>query len=342
LVFFTIAAALLLSNIFDLLNKIRGISISTGLFAKLIFLKLPYLVSEMLPLNAMLAMFLMNYILAKRNELSVIWGSGVSIFSMIIPIASATFILGVFITTIVNPISTHMLVKYESMESKLMERKAPSLTLSNLGVIISERFDGQHRVHVAKSLSVAEKKMLHVTILLADQNNNFLERVEADEAMLDNGDIRLSDVKIFDQNGDRIDKNELSLPTTLAIDNFVDGITVPDHLSFWKLPEAISNLSEAGLPTIKHKLHYYKILLRPIYMVAYLLIASCFMLKDTRENGTKPLVLGVFVGFTTYLAMQILTNILVYKGVNVVIAMVFPTMVIILLSIFIILHLRMD
>jgi lipopolysaccharide export system permease protein len=342
LIFFVIAVALLLSNIFDLLNKVRGVSISASLFIKLIFLKLPYLLSELLPLNAMLAMFLMNYILAKRNELGIIWGSGVSIFRLVTPIAIATLVVGIFFTTILNPIATNMLVTYENMEAKLLERKSPNLTLSNLGIIISEHLDEYRRIHVAKSLAVNEKKMMHVTILFADQNNNFIKRLEAHEAILDDGKIELSNVKIFDQYGERIDKDTLSIPTTLAIDNFVEGITAPDHLNFWKLPEAINNLSNAGLPNIKYKLYYYKILLRPISMVAYLLIAACFMLKDTRQTGSSSLIFGIFIGFTIYLAIQIITNILIYKGVNIVISMALPTLVIILLSSIAILHLRMD
>jgi lipopolysaccharide export system permease protein len=342
LIFFVISVALLLSNIFDLLNKTRGVSISGGLFIELIFLKLPYLASELLPLNSMLAMFLMNYVLAKRNELGVIWGSGVSVFALVAPIALAAFIVGIFTTTMLNPIATDMLVIYENMEAKLLDRKSPNLTLSNLGIIISENLDGKRRIYVAKSLAVHERKMMHVTILFADSNNNFIERLEADEAILDHGKIELRDVKIFDQHGERIDKETLSIPTTLEIENFVEGITVPDHLSFWKLPEAINNLSDAGLPNIKHKLHYYKILFRPISMVAYLFIAACFMLKDTRQTGTSSLVLGVFIGFAIYLMIQIITNILIYKGVNVVISMALPTLVIILLSSIAILHLRMD
>ncbi len=342
LVLFVISVALLLSNIFDLLNKIRGVSINASLFIQLIFLKLPYLLCELLPLNTMLAMFLMNYILAKRNEIGVMCGSGVSIFTLVTPIASAVLLVGIFTTALINPIATHMLVKYEYMEAKLLERKSPNFTLSNLGIIISEHYAGERRVHVAKSLAVPEKKMMHVTILFADKNNNFIERLEADEAILDNGNIELNNVKIFNQHGERLDKGSYTIPTTLAIDNFVEGITVPDHLSFWKLPEAINNLSDAGLPTIKHKMHYYKILFRPVAMVAYLLIASCFMLKDTRQNGANSLVLGVFIGFAVYLTIQIITNILIYQNINVVISMALPTLVIILLSSFAILHLRMD
>ncbi len=343
IVFVVISGALILSNIFDLLNKVRGITIGSGIFLKLIFLKLPYLVLELIPLNAMLAAFLMNYSLAKRNEIFIIWGSGISIFRLLLPVLSISFLIGIFSVAILNPLSTYMLVRYETLEAKFTERKMPNLALSSLGIIISEPYEGERRIYIAKSVAVSDQKMKQVTALFANEANSFIERIEAEEAILEDSNFVLNKVSIFGKDGNRFDKEQHIIPTNLEINNLVEGVTAPDHLNFWKLPEAIHNLTKAGLPSSKHQLYYYKLLLRPLVMVAYIMLASCFMFGEMRsKNRISSLSLGVFIGFSTYLISQVVTNILAYNGISPLWSIVSPTLIVILVSNLAILHLRRD
>jgi lipopolysaccharide export system permease protein len=166
LVLFVISVSLIVSNTFDLLNKTNGVSIGGSKFMQLILLKLPYLVLEILPLNAMLAMFLMNYALVNRNEMTIIWNSGISLFSFITPIAMTVFVIGVLAITIVNPLSTHMLAKYDAIATKAIKQKPHHAILSNMGIIISEKFEDSKRIYVIKSLLVEQKIMNNITILV--------------------------------------------------------------------------------------------------------------------------------------------------------------------------------
>ncbi len=70
--------------------------------------------------------------------------------------------------------------------------------------------------------------------------------------------VSMYDVSIFNSNNTRKDYKEYDIPSQLHITNLVEGVTAPDHLNFWKLPDAISKLSDAGFPTFKHQLYYSK------------------------------------------------------------------------------------
>lgn len=342
-IFFVICSALLVSNIFDLLNKVRGLNISGKVFVKMIFLKLPYLSLELLPLNAMLAMLLMNYVLSKRNEIVAIWSNGISIFKIIAPIAFTNFIIGLFAMTMLNPLSTYMLSKYEKIEAKLINKKTSNLILSHMGVIVSERFEDFKRIYLVKSLEIDKGQMANISIIVTDENNHFFERIDAKYGDIGNGNIKLRTVAMYDKDGSKKNYKKYELATSFSMDNFVEGVTAPDNLNFWKLPEAIHNLKMAGLPALKHQLYYYKILLRPFLMISMVFLASVFIARDNRSgNKLLKVIIGLFVGFGTFLSLQILGNILVYGGLSPFISIGLPTLIVILLSSYAILHLRMD
>ena len=343
LVLLVVTAALILSNTFDLLHRIRGIHLRYDVFIQLIFLKTPYLILELLPLIVMLTTFLVHFVLTKRNELFVIWGSGVSVYRALFPIIILNLAIGIAGITIFNPLSTYMLVKYETLESKFTDRKTSYLTLSSLGVMISEHYEGENRIYVARSVVVQENKMLNVSIFFTDNDNNFLHRIEANRASFAPGRIVMHDVSIFSSDNIRTEYKEYSIPSHLLITNLVEGVTAPDHLNFWQLPEAISKLSDAGFPVFKHQIYYSKLLLKPVAMVAYILLAMCFISNDMRsKNRMNYLSMGVFVGLVTYLISQIFSNILAYNGTSVAWAVFIPIMMVILSSNFAILHWRRD
>ena len=306
-------------------------------------LKIPYIFSEILPLTAMLAMFLMNYTLGKKNELVAIWSNGISIFRMLLPISLSCLTIGIIATTLLNPVSTYLYTKYEKIESKLIDKKTSNLVISDMGIIISEQINDQRRVYIVKSLNLSKKEIRDITILETDHASNFIQRINARKGSLEDGRIVLENISLYDKDGKREQSRKLEIDTELSINNFVQGLTDPIKISFWNLHEAIENLQRAGLPYIKHQAYYYKLLFRPLLMVAFIFLASCFISRDNRsKNQFQKVALGLFIGFGTFLTQQILNNILIFNGFDPRASIALLTLIIILLSSYSILHLRMD
>lgn len=342
LVLLVITGALILSNIFDLLHRVRGIHLQFDIFIQLVFLKIPYLIIELLPLVTMLATFMMHFALTKRNELFVLWTSGISIYKFLIPVVLINFLIAIIAITILNPISTYMLVKYEDLESKFTDKKTASLTLSNLGIMILEHYNSERRIYVAESVSVEKRTMDNVSIFFIDSDNNFLYRIEANKAHFGDNKIFMDGVTYFEQHeAQKYEKYQID--SNLKIENLVEGVTPPDHLNFWNLPEAISKLSYAGFPTFKHQLYYSKLLFKPIIVVAYILLSMCFISKETRpKNRMHYISIGIFTGLVVYLLSQICTNIMAYDGSSVMWAVCVPVISVILFSNFALIHWRKD
>lgn len=338
-----VCIALIFSNIFDILNKTRGISLGQNIFLNLVFLKLPYLLAELLPIVAMLSMFIMIFIFGKNGELSAIWSNGNSTFRILLPISTCVFLIGVFTLSVLNPIYTHMLAKYENIQSKLINHKPYNIVLSSKGIIISEKIDEFKRIYIVKSLDVQAGSMSNISTLLTDNSNNYVGRLNAKLAKLGDRSIIFSNVIMYDEDGQKTILDKYELPTALSMDNFVEGVKPPHDLNFWALSDAIYNLKSAGLPILKHQLYFYKLLFRPVSMVSLIIFAVCFMSIDNRSrSGLSRTILGIFSGFMVYLFSQTFSNILVFNGINPMVAMALPTLIVILLSSFAILHLRID
>jgi len=291
----------------------------------------------------MLATFLMHFTLTRSNELFVIWVAGVSVYRALLPIIIINLLIGIGTITIINPLSTYMLVKFERLEAKFTDRKLSYSTLSSLGVMISENYRGENRIYVAKSVAVKEKQMHNVSIFLTDDDNNFLYRIEAKKANFTDRKIAMQDVSIFTTDNTKVDYKEYSINSNLLITDLIDGVTAPENLNLWVLPETITKLSNAGFPVSKYQLYYSKLLLKPLSMIAYMFFAICFISNDTRSpNRMNHLAIGLLTGLGAYLISQILSNILAFNGTNVMLSVFLPIMIVTLGSNFAMLHWRRD
>ncbi|MEY3196994.1 MAG: hypothetical protein RLZZ59_362, partial [Pseudomonadota bacterium] len=286
LVTLVVASTLVLSSVFDVLHRIKGTNLSYIVFLQLSLFKTPYLFMEVLPLVGMLTMFLMNYTLGKSNELLIMSSSGISIYKILSPILLLNFAMGIIAITIANPFATYALKKYDKIDATVTDRKLPYLTLSNIGIMITEDYENEHRIYVAKSVIVGERKMIDVSVFFTDENNNFNKRIEAEVAYFNpNNKLMLTGVSIFTNDFQNTTYQEYELPSKLIIENLIDGVTPPEYVTFWRLPNIMNYLSQAGFSIFKHQLHYYKILLKPLSLISYILYAMCFMSYNERGKN---------------------------------------------------------
>jgi len=341
LVLLIVSSGLLLSNTFDTLNRFRSIVFTIPIFLNLILLKLPYLLIEVIPLVGFIsALFFLHY-LAKSNQLVSIFNTGTSIWNVLMPILVIGITVGILSTTILQPVASIFIGKYDALESKLLKRRSSGgAAISDSGVMIAEDYSNQRRIIIARSVDVTTKELGGLTILLTDSDNNFLSRIDAKSARLDHGKFELHNLHTFNADGSE-QLETMGFPTSLSIGRFTEGFASPEHISFWQLPKLIEKLQETGVPTSRYQLYYYKQLFRPIMMIAVCFMATCFTsMRQNRISGLRNFGIGILVGFIVYLVSEILIAILMHNGLTAYAAGIFPIVAIILLSLFVILHLH--
>lgn len=335
-----VVSALLLANSFDVLSRFRGTNFTLFLFLKLISFKLPYLLVEILPLIIFITTLVFYNFLVQSHEIVIVFNSGVSIWKMLLLILSIVLIIGLSVTFLIQPLSSMLLGSYERLEARILKKNTSVLMVSESGVIISEDYEGEKRFITAGSIDIPNNRIYDITILIADENNNFINRIDAKDAYVIDEKIILNHVKIFN-NVIPEEREILDIPTNLTISRFVENLAPPEGISFWDLKVKIRNLESAGMPSLKYKLYYYKLYFRSLMMIALVLLATCFTVKShERNSGYRKIFIAIITGFTVFLLNEICVAILTYNGIAPMIAILGPILIIISLSVFSILHLH--
>ncbi|HJD55446.1 MAG TPA: LptF/LptG family permease [Rickettsia endosymbiont of Pyrocoelia pectoralis] len=338
IILFLLIGLLVISNIFDLLQKFKNMYVPFSFFLRFIFYKIPYLLNQVSSLISFTAMLFFLRNLTKNNELTAILSSGIHIWQVLIIPCIITLILGIIFTAILNPISVLGLQKYDFLEAKLTKKAAHEAVISRSGLLFFESLNGENQIIQTQFVNIAEKKLNNVTILFIDNNNSFLKRIDALYGIIENKALHLNRVKVFTKDGMKA-HNSLTIPTNLSINNLVNKFIRPELVSIWNLPKLINELFNSGLPIINYQIYYYKQLFKPIMMMATIILASCFISLQQRDNTQeKTLILGLFAGFIVYSLSEILLKILTYNNLSLIAAILLPSMLIFFISNFIILH----
>ncbi len=329
---------LILSNIFDILQKFKAVYIPARFFWKLISYKIPYLVNEVASILSFVAMLFFLKRLTKHNELITILCNGIHIWRVIAVPVFAAIIFGIILMIICNPIGTLGLQKYKSLETKLINKKSNNLMMSKSRLIFLENYQDNKRIIQAGSIDVVNNKLNKIIILFLDDNNNIIKRIDASHATLIDKNLNLTSVKVFNDCNFTQYEN-FTIPTNLSITNLLNSFIDPTMIAIWDLPDVIKHLVEFGLPIINYQIYFYKQLFKPIIMATTVILASCFFSLKRRDNSQeKILVIGLFVGFIIYSLLEIAFKILAYNITSPFLAILLPNICILFFSNFVIMN----
>lgn len=334
---------ILLSNIFDTLNRFKSVTFTFTVFLQLASLKLTYLTLEIIPLISFISTLFYLHNLNKTRELSAIFSSGMSILHILTPMILCGLILGILCTAILQPISSTLLNQHNILEMKLNKKHVNQINVSKMGIMIAEEYNDEKHILNVRSIDLSRKTLKQITMLFIDQNNHFIKRIDAKNGTINNNELILQDVTLFDSPPNTEGQNSASyaVPTSISLDNIKNGYTDPEQISIWHLHQVITVLNNAGMSSIKHSMYYYKQLWKPLMIVSTIMLAACLtQTKQKRTDNIKILGFGIASGFIIYVLNEILLSILTYQKILPLVAISGTTLTTILLSFLIILYLH--
>lgn len=334
----TVICILLISNIFDNLQKFKSNIVSASDFWLLIFFKIPHLFNEVCSLVSFFATILFIQAIRKNNELIIFLSNGIPIGKIFMIPAILTFVFGIILLVIVNPLSTYGLKKYEKLESKITENNNVNIIISQSGIFFYDKYGDTNRIMQAKSINTSKNSFDELTILIVDTKNNLLQRIDAPTADLNSGFFKLNNPIITNlQSSEKL--SEINLPTNLTVNNLMMRFSPPEMINIWQLSDSIIQFSKSGLAVIKYQLYYYKQLFKPLTMLAMSSIACWFVSVNLRNNSNTIIVaVSLILGLCTYFFLELTFRALAYNNFSPQFAIFLPIIFIILISNFVILH----
>lgn len=306
--FFALSFLIFLVDIVELNRRGAGdTDVNFAIVLKMALLHLPYLAQQVVPYAVLLGTMLALARLNRSSELVIARSSGVSNTQMLMPGILVAFGIGVFAVTAFNPFASALLSRYEQIDARYLRGEVSNLAVSSEGLWLRQADDFGESVIHAKRISPTEIKLHDVIIFRFEGQDKFIERIDAETADLHDGYWQLSGTLITgpDRLGERRDSYRFE--TELTVDRIQESFASPETLSFWQMPAFVALLERAGFSSLKHRVHWHKVLASPLLLAGMVLIGATFSLRLTRRGGTGLLIaIGVVAGFVLYVFSDVI------------------------------------
>jgi len=303
------AGTLLLTAMIDYLEMMRrtgDIKDISGFFvAKITVYRVPFITERVMPFAVLVGAMFCYLNLSRRLELVVARAAGISAWQFLAPAILIAGLIGVFTTTVYNPISATLREQSTRLESELFGRDS-SFRNPGSGFWLRQRSDEGQAIINARSSRQQGLQLSAVTIFRYDNGGRFRDRIEARNATLEPGNWRLEDARFYANGVAATEREMYRLKTTLTPVQVGESFATPETVPFWQLTSYIELAENAGLAAQAYRLQYYQLLAQPFYLIAMVLLAAAASLRFFRFGGVQKVVLGgIGAGFMLYVLAKI-------------------------------------
>ena len=298
LIFFCLG---IIMNLFEEINFFKDIDAGIYLPMMLSLLYVPSLLYNMFPFIIFLSGIWFFLKIKKTYEATAINIFGISNFSIILIPGILSIILGIFFITSINPITSLLVKKYETIKGSYERDKDYLAAITENGIWIKEKKLEINNIIRASSLK--DEDFINVSIYEFDKKNNFTRRIEAKSANISSTKWSLKNVRII--NGDGIILSEnlknysyFSIYDAKKIKSLYSNL---DTISFWSIDNEIKLLEERGYSTKEMEAKLQRSYAFPFFLLSMLLLSSVFTLGvRSKENNW------------TYVFIAIIASVLIY------------------------------
>ncbi len=308
---------------------------------ELIVLRIPYHIQMVLPFIVLIAAVITLSRLNRSNESLVARGFGLSIWQLATGLSGGVLVLAAFYLTILNPVSAVLNQRAESLDSRLFKGKDISLSLFDNGLWLRENYQNRHSIISVSRISPQTKTFENIIFQNFTSNYDFQTRIDAKIGNLKDGKWSLQKVEIYNAKQTKVELPSLEILTDLTFEKILNSDLDPKFISFWKLPDYIALLDNSGLSSITHRMYWHSLLSKIGFMISLVFLAAAFTQRPARQGYTTFLIM---TALSTGLILHFFSDIIYALGqaerLPILLAAWAPTIIVMLLSITLILHLE--
>ncbi len=189
-VFASIFMLLVLVDYIEMVRKTSGLaSASAVVVAQVSLFRVPQLLEKMMPFCVLIGAMTCYLALSRRLELVVARAAGVSAWQFISPALASALALGILATVAYNPMSATMRERSKQMEAELFGNAPGGGVQDASGFWINQTTsEGQAIINAARSEKQGVR-LTGLTVFRFDPDYQFIERIEAREATLEDGQL---------------------------------------------------------------------------------------------------------------------------------------------------------
>ncbi|MEM9469198.1 MAG: LPS export ABC transporter permease LptG [Pseudomonadota bacterium] len=302
-------------------------------------LKLPEVGQQVFPFVVLFSAMFSFWQLSKRYELVVMRSAGFSVWQFMGPVLLAVVLIGILQVTVINPLSAHLIKRFESLESFYLDKQSNLVSLSKQGLWLRQDYEDGLAILHADSIKMPEWQLQNVIVFFFNSDVTLKRRVDAARGELEKGEWRFLDA-VSNQNGELQERSDfISMATDLTIDDIEESFSDPMTISFWALPSFMRTVEQAGFNATPLKVHFQKLLSTPLLFLAMVFLAASVSLRPPRQQGTFFLILfGIAMGFGIFFLSNFLQALGASGQIPILIAAWFPASIAFILGLSVILR----
>ena len=288
-------------NLFEEINFFKDINTEIYIPILLSSLIVPGLLYNMFPFIFLLSGIWFFLKIKKSDEVTAMLISGMSNFSIILIPSILSIILGIFFITSINPVTSVMVKKYETIKGNYEKDKFHLAAVTGNGIWIKEKNNVKN--NIIRSTYLDGENLMNLTIYEFDSNNNFIRRIEAESANIISFKWSLKKAKIMDHDGQFISKglDNFDYYSAYNLEKIQSLYSNLDTVSFWNIKNEIQLLEDRGYSTKQMETKLHRSFAFPFFLLAMVLLSGVFTLGiRIRENNL------------TYVFVTIITCVVVY------------------------------
>lgn len=281
-----------------------------GLFVLwLVVLKLPYLLSQILPFISLIAIFLFLANLWRSNQMVVMINSGFSFFRVSIRLFCVTTIIALFNLLILGPLGIELMNKQEALENKKLIANYNSDEFNN--VVATYNYNNYRRIYNIGIFNAKDYSLRNIVITNFNFETNTYELIEASKGKIINNQLFLHNAIIL-QSDKKESYPDYTLVTKLTNEDLVNITKNATNSSIFDLLSVVISLDTFDIASGEYKNILYKILVKAIVIVFNALLV-CYLLSkvylDKRINYWSLLLVAILY----YLIIEIIGNLVIYQ-----------------------------
>jgi len=292
--------------LFDTVELLRRASkfpdVPTALVLQMGILKLPEMAQIILPFAVLFSGMMVFWHLTRRHELVAVRAAGLSAWQFLGPVAGVALLIGVIQMTLLNPMGAVLLSKFESLESRYLDRRESLISLSAQGLWLRQaREEGGSVILHGAGVRLPEWALEDVMVLFFDSAGAFEKRIDAPAAHLETGRWILAE-SVVNAPGKPPEKTGLvTIDTALTAGDIEESFASPATVPFWRLPSFMATMRQTGFDPTRLEIHFQGLLAQPLMLVSMILLAAAVSLRQPRQKGTAILIgAGVLIGFAVF------------------------------------------
>lgn len=290
----------------EMMRESAKTDVPASYVAMLTLLRLPSFAELTLPFAVLIGSISAFLMLSRSSELTIARAAGISVWQFIQPAMTVALLFGLFAVCVYNPLAALSKQASERLfADAFTAKRASEKPTNNASWIRQDGPDGASIIY-AKASADRGTRLAGLTLLQFDLSKKFIERIEADKAVLHRGYWELENAHVSSSGALPQFYRKYNVSTYLDAEQVKESVNTVEGVSFWELPGFIEFAEKAGLSTTAYRLHYHQLLARPFLMICMVLLAATCALKPFRFGKIQTMVIaGLSAGFAFFVLVEL-------------------------------------